>query len=149
MTLAVLDASALLASVFGEPETVGIRDLMPNAIMSAANWAEFIQKSRQKGVDTHGLREEMEASGFQIMPVTAGQAEIAADLWQIFKSCGLSLGDRLCIALAMDMQTAKRDGRRKPLTVTLYTADRIWINLQLAVPVVCIRPNLMVHEQAR
>jgi ribonuclease VapC len=146
MTIAVLDASALLASVFGEPITVEMQELIPNAVISAANWSEFVQKCLQKDVDTHGMREELEASGLRIAPVTATQAEIAAGLWQNYKNYGLSLGDRLCIALALEIQTVKSDGRRKPQTVTLYTADRIWMTLNLAVKTECIRPNLMVHE---
>jgi ribonuclease VapC len=146
MTFAVLDASALLASVFGEPITVDLQALIPSAVMSAANWSEFIQKCMQKGVDTQGMREELEASGLRIAPVTAAQAEIAAGLWQNYKHYGLSLGDRLCIALALEVQTTKPDGRRKPQTVTLYTADRIWITLNLDVQTECIRPNIMVHE---
>lgn len=146
MTLAVLDASALLASVFGEPTTTDMQELIPHAVMSAANWSEFVQKCLQKGVDTQGMREELEASGLRIVPVTAAQAEIAASLWQKYKAYGLSLGDRLCIALALEAQTVKLDGRRKPQTVTLYTADRVWITLTLAVNTICIRPNLMVQE---
>jgi ribonuclease VapC len=146
MTLAVLDASALLASVFGEPITVEMQELIPNAVMSAANWSEFVQKCLQKSVDTQGMREELEAAGLRIVPVTATQAEIAAGLWSKYKECGLSLGDRLCIALALDVQATKPDGRRKPQTVTLYTADRIWMTLNLAVKTLCVRPNLMVHE---
>ena len=146
MTLAVLDASALLASVFGEPSTADMQALIPNAVMSAANWSEFVQKCLQKGVDTEGMREELETSGLRIAPVTAAQAEIAADLWQKYRAYGLSLGDRLCIALALETQVSKPDGRRKAQTVTLYTADRIWITLNLAVKTMCVRPNLMVHE---
>jgi ribonuclease VapC len=146
MTLAVLDASALLASVFGEPITIDVQALIPNAVMSAANWSEFVQKCLQKGVDTQGMREELEASGLRIVPVTAAQAEIAAGFWQKYKAFGLSLGDRLCIALALETQTSKPDGRRKAQTVTLYTADRIWITLNLDVKTMCVRPNLMVHE---
>ncbi len=146
MTLAILDASALLASVFGEPITADMQALIPNAVMSAANWSEFVQKCLQKGVDTQGMREELEASGLRIAPVTAAQAEIAASLWQSYKTYGLSLGDRLCMALALELQATKPDGRRKAQTLTLYTADRMWITLNLAVKTTCIRPNLMVHE---
>ena len=146
MTLAVLDASALLASVFGEPITIDMKDIIPNAVMSAANWSEFVQKCLQKAVDTHGMREELEASGLRIAPVTAAQAEIAAGLWQTHKAYGLSLGDRLCIALALETQASKPDGRRKDQTVTLYTADRIWLTLNLAVKTICVRPKLTVHE---
>lgn len=146
MTFAVLDASALLASAFGEVSTVDIQALIPNAVMSAANWSEFVQKCLQKGVATQGMREELEAAGLQIAPVTVAQAEIAAKLWQTYKAYGLSLADRLCIALALETQAAKPDGRRKAQTVTIYTADRIWITLKLEVATICIRPNLMVHE---
>jgi len=40
----VLDASALLASTFGEPGGDTVRGSIAGAIMSAANWSEFFQK---------------------------------------------------------------------------------------------------------
>lgn len=134
----VLDASALLASAFGEPGGDMVRGLISGAIISAANWSEFFQKVQQRGVATQGMRAELEAAGLRIVPVSALHAESAAELWPMCCPLGLSLADRLCLALALAQPS------------TVYTADRVWSQLT-ALPtleVVCIRPVTTVHEPA-
>ena len=132
----VLDASALLASAFDEPGGAVVRSLISGATISAVNWSEFVQKVQQRGVVTLGMREELEGAGLTIEPVTTQQAEAAATLWPLARPLGLSLADRLCLAL----------GLRQPSTV--YTADRAWTQLSPlpALEVVCIRPSLARHE---
>lgn len=132
----VLDASALLASAFGEPGGDAVRGLISGARISAANWSEFFQKVQQRGVATQGMRAELEAAGLHIVPVSAAHAEAAADLWPLCRQLGLSLADRLCLAMAM-AQTSR-----------VYTADRAWTQLTTlpALDIVCIRPVAAVHE---
>lgn len=132
----VLDASALLASAFGEPGGEAVRGLISGAIISAANWSEFYQKVQQRGVATQGMRAELEAAGLRIVPVSAQHAEAAADLWPMCRPLGLSLADRLCLALALAQPSR------------VYTADRVWTQLPAlpALEVVCIRPSTAVHE---
>ena len=134
----VLDASALLASAFGEPGGDMVRGLISGAIISAANWSEFFQKVQQRGVATPGMRAELEAAGLRIVPVSAQHAEAAADLWPQCRPLGLSLADRLCLALALAQPSR------------VYTADRVWTRLATlpTLEVVCIRPSRAVHEQA-
>lgn len=131
----VLDASCLLASAFGEPGAESVRDLLPQGLVSAANWSEFVQKVLQRGIATDGMREELEGAGLRIMPVTTEQAELAATLWQSTRSAGLSLADRLCLALAIDQRASA------------FTADRAWLQLALPVRVTCVRPVQSVHER--
>ena len=132
----VLDASALLASAFGEPGGDVVRGLISGAIISAANWSEFFQKVQQRGVVTEGMRAELEAAGLRIVPVSALHAESAAELWPMCRPLGLSLADRLCLALAL-AQPSK-----------VFTADRVWTQLSAlpALEVVCIRPSTELHE---
>lgn len=132
----VLDASALLASAFGEPSGDFVRELISGARISAANWSEFFQKVQQRGVATQGMRTELEAAGLCIVPVSAAHAEAAADLWSLCRPLGLSLADRLCLALAMAQPS------------TVYTADRAWTQLATlpAIEIVCIRPPAAVHD---
>jgi len=132
----VLDASALLASAFGEPGGDVVRDLIAGASISSANWSEFFQKVQQRGVPTQGMRTELEAAGLRIVPVSALHAEMAADLWPQCRPLGLSLADRLCLALAMAQPSR------------VYTADRLWTQLAPlpALEVVCIRPATAVNE---
>lgn len=134
----VLDASALLASAFGEHGGEQVRPLIAEAMISAANWSEFIQKVQQHGVNTNGMRAELEGAGLRIVPVSAQHAEAAAALWAMGRSLGLSLADRLCLALGLAQASR------------VYTADRAWCLLP-ALPdleVICIRPAQVLHQQS-
>ncbi len=134
----VLDASALLASAFGEPGGQEVRALLedPGARVSigAANWAEFVQKCLQKSIPMDGARAELLEAGLRIVPVDAALAEAAAALWQTTRSRGLSLGDRLCLALGAQ------------LGAPVWTTDRAWLEAGLAQQIHCIRPVRSVHE---
>ncbi len=113
----VLDASALLAYLHGEPGGGHVRPLLDGAAISSVNWSEVVQKSLAHGVDVVGLREELESFGLHIVDFTATDAEDAANLWSHTRQLGLSLADRACLAL----------GRR--LGVTVATADHSWTAL--------------------
>lgn len=122
MTL-VLDASALLAWLHREPGGELVGTVLDGASISAVNWSEVIQKSLQKGVEVQGMLDEVTDLGLTVEPFTAAQAEQAARLWAQTRGSGLSLGDRACLALAMD--------RSAPV----LTADRDWASLALVVEV--------------
>ena len=133
----VLDASALLAYAFGEPGGEAVGPLVAGARISAANWSEFVQKAVQHGVATEGMRAELEGAGLRIVPVDVHQAERAAALWPLTRPLGLSLADRLCLALA-SMQLPAR----------VLTADRAWLQLPAlqGMQLVCIRPPQALRE---
>jgi PIN domain nuclease of toxin-antitoxin system len=135
----VLDASCLLASAFGEPGGEGVRPLISGALISAVNWSEFVQKVQQRGIHTQGIRTELEGAGLRIVPVSVAQAEAAAELWPLGRPLGLSLADRLCLAL----------GLAQPSKV--YTADRAWTQLPTLphLEVVCIRATQVLHDQTK
>jgi ribonuclease VapC len=109
----VLDASALLAFVQGEPgaETVGAA-LESAARCGAANWSEVAQKVRSAGRDWDLVRALLRSYELEIESVTVGDAEWAASRWS--RGEGLSLADRLCMAL----------GER--FEADVLTADRTW-----------------------
>ncbi|WP_394554562.1 type II toxin-antitoxin system VapC family toxin [Agromyces sp. MMS24-JH15] len=95
----VLDASALLAFLQGEAgaDTVE-RALETGSIVGAANWSEVAQKVIARGGDWELARALIESYGTEIEPVGRADAEDAAMLWRA--GSGLSLADRLCLALA-------------------------------------------------
>ena len=123
----VLDSSALLAYLQQEPCGQGVRRVLDQAVMSTVNWAEVVGKARSAQVDTAGLLPELEALGLSVLPFSAEQAEIAGSLVEVAKPLGLSLGDRACLAVAMDRQEK------------VYTADRTWTALAADVQVETIR----------
>lgn len=111
--MSVVDASVLLAFVQGEEgsdqaETV----LAGGASCGAANWSEVAQKIRAAGRDWDLVRALLVSYGLTIESVVEGDAEWAARRWR--KGEGLSLADRLCLAL----------GER--LDVDVWTADASW-----------------------
>lgn len=111
---AVLDASALLAFLQGETgaPVVEARLQEPGVRCGAANWSEVAQKVRSAGRDWSLARALLLSYGLQVESVTIEDAETAALRWKSGE--GLSLADRLCLALA------DRVGS------TAWTADTAW-----------------------
>lgn len=123
----VLDASALLAMLRNEPGGEQVPELLAGAALSSVNWAEVIQKSLDYEVDISGLREDFEALGLEIVPFSIDQAEQVARLRRPTRAVGLSLGDRACLALALERGWSA------------VTTDRAWAEAALDVPIVTLR----------
>ena len=123
----VLDASALLAFLQNEPGCDQVEAALTETVICSVNWAEVIKKSIAAAVDVNGMREDLEALGLRIVPFSAEEAEIAAQLWQKTRQAGLSLGDRACLSTGIR------------LDAPVLTADKIWATLNLPVAVRCIR----------
>jgi PIN domain nuclease of toxin-antitoxin system len=121
----VLDASAVLAYLHGEPGASTVRGYLANAVISTLNWSEILQKMLARGADIEGMSDEIRDIGVDIAEFTAEDAEAAALLWRRGRS--LSLADRACLALAQRLSTQA------------LTADRAWAELDLGVEVQLIR----------
>lgn len=124
---AVLDASALIALLWEEPGAEAVEALLGQAMISAVNWAEVLQRYRAHGVATTTTRESVEALGIVIEGFSTEDAEVVAELWAPTRDAGLSLADRACLALA------RRCG------VAAHTADRAWRKVDVGVSIVLIR----------
>ena len=121
----VLDASALLAVIHGEPGAAVVNAAMSRSAVSSVNWAEVAQKTEARGIALADVKLQFLAVGLRIYPFGIGDAEMTAALWQ--RAPNLSLADRACLALA------------SRLGVPALTADRIWATLSLGVEVQVIR----------
>jgi PIN domain nuclease of toxin-antitoxin system len=109
----VLDASAILAFVQDEPGSDTVEAALQSAaVCCAANWSEVAQKVLGAGRDWDLVKALLSSYSLYIEPVTALDAEWAARRWR--RGEGLSLGDRLCMAL----------GER--LAAPILTADASW-----------------------
>jgi len=98
---AVLDASALLAYLQGEPGSEKVEAALDNAGISAVNLAEVLATALHKrGESPAVLGPQLLALGIQPFDFTVEDAVEAAELWAGTKTQGLSLGDRACLALA-------------------------------------------------
>lgn len=114
MTSRVADASALLAFLQGEPGSEIVEQALADGttVVGAANWSEIAQKLVAHGRNWDFARGLLISYGLTIEPVTAEDAEVAAQLWR--RGTALSLADRLCLAV----------GER--LDAVVITADQAW-----------------------
>ena len=124
---AVLDASALLAYLQREPGGGSVRAVLGGALMSTVNWTEVVQKAAGSQSEAAELRVDLESLGLVLEPFSAAQAVIAGSLREPTMELGLSLGDRACLALAIEKGE------------TILTADRVWARLRLGVGIEVIR----------
>jgi len=107
----VLDASAILAFLQGEAGAGVVESaLADDPRCSAVNWSEVAQKVLGAGRDWELVRGLLLSYDIEVEPVTAVDAEWAARRWKPGE--GLSLADRLCLALAerLDCNVLTADG---------------------------------------
>ncbi len=111
--MSILDASAILTFLQDEPGAQVVEGaLEAGARCGTASWSEVAQRVRSSSRDWDLTRALLQGYGLTLEPVTEEDAEGAARRWRAGE--GLSLGDRLCLAL----------GDR--LDEQILTADRAW-----------------------
>lgn len=94
----VLDASAVLAFLQAEAGAdVVEQHLLADSCCGAANWSEVAQKVRAAGRDWDLSRALLLGYGLRVEAVLQPDAEWAGARWR--EGEGLSLADRLCLAL--------------------------------------------------
>ena len=123
----VLDASALLAFLFREPGHEMVASEIASACISTVNLAESLGRIARDGHDPQPLLTGLSESTLEIVPFSPEQALLCARLMAQARSLGLSLGDRACLALAMERGLAA------------MTADAVCAALDAGVEVVLIR----------
>ena len=102
MSSAVLDASALLACVHHEPGEEAVIDvLLRGAVMSSVNFSEVVARLTDGGMPAEVIRETLASFELTIAPFDEEAALAAGLLRSVTRRAGLSLGDRVCVALAM------------------------------------------------
>jgi PIN domain nuclease of toxin-antitoxin system len=127
MVVCVLDSSALLAVIYEERGFEIVRDKLAQSIMSAVNMAEVISKLSDDGFDEAQTNLVLADFKFEINPFDERQARIAGNLRPLTKHKGLSLGDRACLALAIQQKA------------TVLTADRAWAEINVGVKIEVVR----------
>ena len=129
----VLDASALMAYFYQEPGADVVESaILQGSFISTINWAEVLSTAMHRGEDIDELISKIESanelSRLTILPAIEIDAIQIARLRPATKTLGLSLGDRACLALGLR------------LDLTVLTADQVWRNLALNIPITIIRP---------
>lgn len=105
----VVDTSALVAVLSGEPEGARVNATLAGSaasLMSAANYLEcsIVLASRFGDDGVHDLRLYLHEAGIEIVPVDRDQADAALDAWLRYgkgrHDAALSFGDCFAYALA-------------------------------------------------
>lgn len=123
----VADASAILALLKREPiDRLDPRRLF-GALISAVNFSEVIERLCSGGLDAAEADEAVAELNLQVADFSETQARTAAHLRSRTRHVGLSLGDRACLALGLQL------GR------PVVTADRAWASVDVGVEIVLIR----------
>ena len=123
MAEAVLDASAILALLLGEPGSEQVEELIRDALVSVVNESEVIGRLIAGGQPAAQALDVVASLPYQLVDLDRELSRQAGAWWGITKPYGLSLADRCCLALA------KREG------VPAITADTAWAEVDVGVEV--------------
>ena len=115
----ILDASALLALIQEETGAEIIKPLLKFSVMSVVNVTETLSVLQRTNISPEEGLTLITDIITTIVPFDLEQAERVAKLHPLVQPQGLSLADRACIALGIKLQ------------IPIYTADRIWSDLQI------------------
>ena len=123
MTVAVLDASALLALLRNEPGGAPVREVLADAAMTTVNFAEVVGHYARNGAAESDIRLVLDPLELELVTFDEDLAFATGFLLPATRHAGLSLGDRACLALAAR------------LGVPALTADQSWQSVAEAVGV--------------
>lgn len=127
MARAVLDASAVLAVINGEPGAQAVAKVVGDAAVSTVTMAEILSKLVEWEMQIDQARQTVDIFDFEIPAFDRPQADLAGYFRAVTRRQGLSLADRACLALAAR------------LAVPAYTADQAWGGLGIGVDIELIR----------
>jgi PIN domain nuclease of toxin-antitoxin system len=127
MSSYVLDASALLALLNGEPGSEQVAAVLTEAVISSVNLSEVIARLADAGRSRTEISEFLEALELEVASFDTEMAYRAGMLRPLTRHLGLSLGDRTCLALG------------EFLRLPVMTADRAWGELDLEIEVQIVR----------
>lgn len=127
MSKVILDASALLAMLFGEPGCDLVASRGNGAVLSAVGYSETLVKMIDRGIELADAERLIGRLSLHIAAFDSEAAALAASFRHFTKQLGLSFADRACLAL----------GLKTGLPV--LTADRRWAEVPSQVKVELIR----------
>jgi PIN domain nuclease of toxin-antitoxin system len=127
MSEAVLDASAIVAVIKREPGFDNVLPVLFGGIVSSINIAEVVTWYAMRNFSQDNIRTAINDLRVRVMQFDQPRAVAAGLLACRTMRRGLSLADRACLALALE------------LGLPVLTADRAWVGLDLGVDVRLIR----------
>jgi PIN domain nuclease of toxin-antitoxin system len=123
----VLDASALLCLLNDEPGADRVAEVLTRSLIGATNLAEVVSKLRERGLSLDEVREALGGLHLDVRSLTSTQAMLIGDLRPATRPLGLSLGDRACLALAIE------------LNAEIYTTDAALAKASVAITATNVR----------
>jgi PIN domain nuclease of toxin-antitoxin system len=127
MTRSVLDSSAILAFFQKEQGWEKVSEALPDGIVSSLILAEVVTRLRLGGGTPWQIAAAWDDLQLVVEPFDDSRARVAGLIVDKTRPLGLSLADRACLALALE------------LGLPAVTADRAWREAKLGVEVVLIR----------
>ncbi len=120
MSLAIIDASALLALLLAEPGHERVRAALAESAMTTVNLGEVVGHLARNGAAEAEIHEVLDPLPIERIPFDEELAYAVGLLLPLTREAGLSLGDRACLALA------------RRLGAPALTADRSWAGIAKA-----------------
>jgi PIN domain nuclease of toxin-antitoxin system len=117
----------LAAVVFDEPGQERVLPHLASGVISAVNLSEVACKAIGRGAPPEATRLMLERLPLSVVPFDAEQAHLAASIYPATHGRGISLADRICLALGILL------GR------PVLTADRSWSKLSLSLEIRLVR----------
>ena len=115
----------------GEPGHEVVQQALQSqhCVVSAANQAEITAKALDRGGTPDAIHTILAELSYSVIDIKAEDGVQAGLMRLVTRSAGLSLGDRLCLAVAQRLKTR------------VFTADRAWSSVAqaLGLEVCCIR----------
>jgi len=115
----LLDTSALLALLKKEPGHEIVSNIIAISAISSVNLSELITVLSRAGVSENDIDEIITDLLPEIIPFCGDISIKTGKISKLTQGYGLSLGDRACLATAIQ------------LGLPVYTADKIWAELDL------------------
>ena len=119
MNKVILDSSALLALIKNEDGSPVVEELLGSIVMSSINVSEVASILLDSKMSTEQVTKAIEPFIDSVIAFDFEYSILCAALKRSTKHLGLSLGDAACINLGIK------------LGLLIYTADKIWAELQL------------------
>jgi ribonuclease VapC len=123
----ILDASAMLALIFGEKGAENVIPYAQGSQILAINFSEVV--ARVIAIDGNPERAELSSSRLEItvIPFDRKLARLTAEIMKHTSHIGASLADRACLAFALASG------------FPVLTADKVWSKLDLGIDIAQIR----------
>ena len=127
MSKAILDTSAVVAVIRGERGAERVRNIIEGAKISTLNLAEVVAFLTVRAISVTSIEHALREFPLSIEGFDWARAIAAGLLVRKTRHLGLSLADRACVALGIE------------LALPVFTADRAWSKLDLPVEIQVIR----------